>query len=74
VLVPPALVTIPVGNYLLLFWSTNSAGFILETTAGLSPAQWAPASGPPTQIGDQFMQAVPTTGRSRFYRLRYTGP
>jgi hypothetical protein len=72
--VPPALATIPVGNYLLLFWSTNSAGFVLESTAGLSPAQWAPVAGAPTPIGDQFMEAVQTLGRSRFYRLRYTGP
>lgn len=72
--VPPALATIPVGNYLLLFWSTNSTGFVLESTAGLSSGQWAPVGGVPTQIGDQFMQAVQTIGRSRFYRLRYTGP
>lgn len=73
VLQPPGLVSIPVGNNLLLFWSTNSTGFLLETSARLSPAQWT-SVGPPTQIGDQFLQAVPTTGRSGYYRLRYTGP
>lgn len=74
VVLPPALVSIPVGNYLLLFWSTNSAGFGLESAATLSPAQWTPVAGTPTQIGDQFLQAVPTAGRSGFYRLRYSGP
>jgi hypothetical protein len=73
VVAPPALVTVPVGNYLLLFWSTNSAGFALESSPALSTPHWAPVTTPPTQIGDQFLEAVPITGRSGFYRLRYSG-
>jgi hypothetical protein len=71
---PPALFTVTAGSYLLLFWSTNSGGFVLQSSTGLSPAHWSNMASPPERVGDQFLAPVPIVGPSHFYRLRYVGP
>jgi hypothetical protein len=74
IVAPPALVTVQVGNYLVLFWPTNSAGFVLQSSSRLYPAQWTNVAGSLKQVGDQFMVSVPIIGASQFYRLRYARP
>jgi hypothetical protein len=70
----PALFTMPVGNYLLLFWPTNPSGFVLQSSPRCFPAQWTNVPESPTQVGDQFLTPVPISGTSQFYRLRYARP
>ncbi len=50
------------------------AGFVLETTPGLSPANWVPVGGSWAGIGDQYFELIPMSGTNAFYRLRFTGP
>jgi hypothetical protein len=70
----PSLTTIPSGGTLDIFWPVNPTGFVLETTAGLSPANWAPVTTPPFQIGDQYLVPIQMSGTNAFYRLRFSGP
>jgi hypothetical protein len=69
----PALTTIPSGGSLLIFWPVNPAGFVLEKTAGLSPANWVPVTTSPFQIGDQYLLSIQMSGTNAFYRLRFNG-
>jgi hypothetical protein len=69
----PALTTIPSGGSLLIFWPVNPAGFVLEETAGLSPANWVPVTASPFQIGDQYLLSIQMSGTNAFYRLRFNG-
>jgi hypothetical protein len=69
----PALTTIPSGGSLLIFWPVNPAGFVLEKTAGLSPANWVPVTASPFQIGDQYLLSIQMSGTNAFYRLRFNG-
>jgi hypothetical protein len=62
------------GNFLLIFWPVDPAGFVLESSASLAPAQWAPVSAPPFQIGNQYLESVQIDNTNQFYRLRFTLP
>ncbi len=70
----PSLTTIPSGGTLYVFWPVTPSGFGLETTAGLSPANWAPVTTPPFQIGDQYLLPIQMSGTNAFFRLRFSGP
>jgi hypothetical protein len=69
----PPLTAALSGNTLYIFWPVSPAGFVLETTPGLSPASWVPVAAPPIQIGDQYLQPVQMSGTNAFYHLRFTG-
>jgi hypothetical protein len=69
----PALTTVPSGNTLLIFWPVNPSGFVLETTTGLSPANWVPVTIQPFPIGNQNLLPVQMSGTNTFYRLRFNG-
>jgi Concanavalin A-like lectin/glucanases superfamily/Immunoglobulin domain len=69
----PTLTTIQNANFLLLFWPTNSTGFVLETTPTLLSANWVAISSSPIQIGNQYYVPVQITGTNAFYRLRLLG-
>lgn len=69
----PALTTVPSGSTLYIFWPVNPPGFVLETTAGLSPANWVPVATPPFPIGDQNLLPIQMSGTNAFYRLRFNG-
>jgi len=69
----PVLTTVPSGSTLHVFWPVNPSGFVLETTAGLSPANWVPVTTTPSQIGNQYLLPIQMSGTSAFYRLRFSG-
>jgi len=71
---PPALTTATSGGTLLLLWPTNPAGFILETTPGLFPANWVPVTTTPFQLNNQYELFLPTSGTNAFFRLYFPGP
>jgi hypothetical protein len=49
-------------------WSTNSAGFMLESTPSLRPANWNAESDTPAVVGEQFVLTV--QGKGSFFRLQ----
>jgi len=73
VISPPPLTAIPSSGILFIFWPVNPSGFVLETTTGLSPANWVPVAAPPLPIGNQYLLTIQMSGTNAFYRLRYTG-
>ncbi len=70
----PSLTTVNSSSTLYIFWPVNPSGFVIETTTGLSPANWVPITTPPFQIGDQFMLPIQMFGTNAFYRLWFPGP
>ena len=70
----PALGAVPSGSFLLVFWPVAPTGFVLETTAGLSPAQWIEVTNPPLQIGDQYLQSIQMNSSNQFFRLQFPNP
>lgn len=75
VITPPSLGTTLSGNStLLLFWPVDPAGFVLENSPSLMPAQWVPVSPPPLQLGGEYLQSIQMGGTNQFYRLRFTLP
>jgi len=70
----PALTTVPSGGTLYIFWPVNPSGFVLETTTGLSPANWVPVTIQPFPIGNQNLLPIQMSGTNAFYRLRFSGP
>lgn len=61
------------GNgYALLTWNVSGAGsWILESTPALStPTVWTVVDGTPASSNNQLQVLIPTTERSRFFRLR----
>lgn len=51
-----------------LFWPTNAAGFVLQTSSSLLPAQWTAITDPPTVQNGNNTVTQPIAG-NRFYRL-----
>lgn len=49
-------------------WSTNAAGFILESTPSLRPVNWAEESSTPEVVGQYFVVTV--QGNGGFFRLQ----
>jgi hypothetical protein len=75
VIAPPSLGTSWQGiNTLLIYWPVDPAGFVLENSPSLMPAQWVPVSAPPLQLGSEYLQSIQMAGTNQFYRLRYTLP
>ena len=70
----PSLSTAPSDGLLLVSWPVNPSGFGLETTVGLSPANWVPVTASPMQIGDQYLLPIQMSGSNAFFRLRFSGP
>jgi len=56
---------------LLIWWPTNSADFLLESSVGLGSNQnWSLFAGPIITVGDEHVAAADTATRSKFFRLR----
>jgi subtilase family serine protease len=70
----PAIQMAQSGTFLLLFWPTDPAGFVLETTTNLASSNWAPVMAPPVPIGNQYLESIQLNGTNQFYRLQYTLP
>ena len=59
-------------NSLTFTWS---AGFVLQSTPTLSPANWTPVTNPVPQFsGGSSNVTVSTASGTKFYRLQQTGP
>ncbi len=69
----PSLTTASSDGSLYILWPVNPSGFNLETTTGLSPANWVPVTTPPFQIGGQYLLPIQMSGTNAFYRLRFSG-
>ncbi|MCL4786276.1 MAG: immunoglobulin domain-containing protein [Verrucomicrobia bacterium] len=60
---PPMLTIGPAGTgQIRISWATNTAGFVLQETWSLSPANW-------TNSSSGTDNSIPATGPSKFYRL-----
>ena len=70
----PSLTTVLSGSTLYMSWPVNPPGFVLETTAGLSPANLVPVDAPPITIGGQNLEPIQMSVTNAFYRLRYSAP
>jgi uncharacterized repeat protein (TIGR03803 family) len=67
---PPQLaITVTSGN-VILTWSTNITGFILQSSTNLaSPSIWAPVSPAPSIVNGQNTVTNQISGAQQFYRL-----
>jgi hypothetical protein len=66
----PALQISPTDNQLLVSWSTNATGFILQSSSNLGPpAAWLPVSPLPVVAADQFVVTNTMVNGSQFFRL-----
>jgi len=63
-LASPRLFVRYVGGNVVISWSPATPGFVLQTSASLSPAQWTTSAG-----ASASPVVAPADGRSRFYRL-----
>ncbi|HEV2453185.1 MAG TPA: hypothetical protein VGY98_02925 [Verrucomicrobiae bacterium] len=67
---PPWLNYAVDGSDLILSWSTNSTGFILQSSPGLADAtSWAPVAWPVTVVNGQNIVTNPISTVSQFFRL-----
>jgi hypothetical protein len=57
------------GSAVLLSWPYPSAGFGLEQSVAVKPANWTTSTNAPVQVGDQWQVMVSPAAGSRFYRL-----
>jgi uncharacterized repeat protein (TIGR03803 family) len=66
----PQLTIIHSSPYVILTWSTNYAGFILQSTTNPgSSVVWSTNSSPPVVIGGQNVVINAISGRQQFFRL-----
>ena len=70
----PSLAMVRSGGFLLIFWPVDPAGFALETTGSLSPAQWVPVPASPFPIGNQYLELIQITDTNQFFRLQFDPP
>jgi hypothetical protein len=69
--VMPALNVTLSTNSLILSWTTNAPGFILETTSSLSTSNtWTPVPEAIGIVGGQYAATNTVVGAGKFYRLR----
>jgi hypothetical protein len=69
--VPPQSLFISLqANELVLSWSTNNAGFILQSATKLPSTNWLNVTNEPTLADDRFTVTLPISGEVKFFRLR----
>jgi hypothetical protein len=68
----PALALTHSGTNASISWPAAFAGYVLQTTPGLSPAQWQNLGQAPQVIGGYNVAALPISSSDGFYRLAYT--
>jgi len=70
-LVMPSLTSRHSGNELVLTWSTNAAGFTLQSAPSLTlPISWSNITDGPALLGAQWTVTNTFSGNAQFYRLR----
>jgi hypothetical protein len=59
----------------VIYWSTNFAGFVLESAAGLTPEAWTPISAPYFLVGQYFeyWESRNSLSAQKFFRLLTPG-
>ena len=67
---PPNLSLASVGTNVVLTWSTNATGFILQSTTNLGAPLWTTNSLTPVVINGQNTVTNTMSGPQQFYRLR----
>ena len=67
---PPSLGVTTSSSFVLIYWPVSAPGFVLETSPGLSPANWVPVPNPPIQVGSEYLESIQMTGTNQFFRLR----
>ncbi len=69
--IPPLIAAIQTGSGLNLVWSTNAAGFVLQSATTLTNGgDWQDANLTPTEINGQNVITVDATNAAGFFRLR----
>jgi hypothetical protein len=60
-------------NQIKLSWPVSASGYLLESKTNLSAGAWQTVSGTPTVPiqGESYIQFVPSTAPSSFFRLRH---
>lgn len=66
----PGLHISAAGGKVILSWAANANGFTLQSTASLSPANWANVSGTPTVTNGVNVLALTPSQAETFYRLK----
>lgn len=66
---PPLEVARSASN-IVVSWSTNATGFVLETTGGLGTPDWQRAPGQPLTVGGRYTIIQKASGFYQFYRLK----
>ena len=67
---PLTLTAAKVNGRVVLTWPTSAAGYVLERTASLSPANWTTQSTGITTVGSSFVVTNNPTGTAGYFRLR----
>jgi len=58
---------------IVLSWPTNAAGFALEYTTAIAPANWLAVTTAPQIVADRYTVTNATAAAAIFYRLTHTG-
>jgi uncharacterized repeat protein (TIGR03803 family) len=66
---PPQLGIARAGSNVLVTWSTNATGFVLQSTANLVPAIWTNIATNPPVVNGQYTFTNAISGARKFYRL-----
>ena len=70
IFIQPQLTLIPSGQYVILTWPTNYAGYTLQSTTNLgSAAVWKTNSPAPVVVNGQYAVTNPISGAQQFFRL-----
>ena len=68
--VAPTLYVLPLTASVVLSWTTNAAGFVLETTPDLSSSNsWSPVLLPVSILGGQYAVTNSSTSGASYFRL-----
>lgn len=65
----PTLAVTRSGATLILAWPSPSTGFVMESATSVT-GPWAPGNGTPVTTGNLQSLTLPSTDKTRFYRLR----
>jgi hypothetical protein len=65
----PRLKITPAGGDSLLYWSTNSAGYIVRHSADLQGGVWSPLTNTVTVAGSNNQAVIALSSSNQFYRL-----
>ncbi len=65
----PVLTAVQSGTNIVLTWSANYIGYILQSTTNLLPATWSGVATAPVVANGQNIVSDPVCGARKFYRL-----